>query len=745
MADSDLPQRASTAPPLRRGSMSPRPWFGVLRGLAWALWPGVQRFPADRSSPWRAAADRRRTVFLWSVLSVSGLATWLLPSSDAPLDALHVVQTGLFALLFAWLSAGFITALMGFKVTLFGDKHALSLPDPRMPLDRSARTALIMPICNEDIDTVFSGLRKTCESLARTGALDLFDVYVLSDSSDPAIRDAEVQAWRELRRTLGDDGEPLAGEGRIFYRWRKRRTKRKAGNVADFCRRWGRNYRYMVVLDADSTMTGETLVQMVRMMEAHPKTGILQTLPRTEGHSTLHARTQQFASAVTGRLFALGLAYWQLGESHYWGHNAILRIEPFMKHCALAPIQGSGGLSGEILSHDFVEAALMRRAGYEVWLAPSLEGSFEQQPTNLLDELQRDRRWCQGNLQNFRLIAEPGWQPVHRAMFLTGAVSYVVAPVWLAFVGVGVWRAATNPAGTMDMPGLLGAAAGPAAAVWALTLTLLLLPRALGVFSVLLRGDQGRFGGTAQLLKSSVAELFLSALQAPVRMLAHTSFVIGGLTGLKLQWKSPPRDAESLGWRDAFTRLAPMLLPALALACAALLADANIVWMLVPLLLATPLVVFGSRDQAGQGGRLPGMLLTPVEHEVQVRRGLMPPAGVSRARAARRPAAAVRTAPRVQRPASAAATLSRWPARVGLAFVPAVLALTVLTPQPLATSPEPPRVVAEMDTRYAERVAPKRVVRTASAGTPRADDRANKDTAPLAAPTVPLPAAMVDS
>lgn len=734
MADTDTQHRAASAPPLRRGSMPPRPWFGVLRGLALALMPGVPKFPKDRDSAWRRAADRRRSIFLWAVLLVSGTAVWLLPSTDGEMTAVEILQTGLFALLFGWLSAGFITALMGFKVALFGDKHALTLPDARMPLDPSARTALIMPICNEDIDTVFSGLRQTCESLSATGALKLFDVYVLSDSSDPAIQAAEVEAWKQLRRTLGDDGEPLAGEGRIFYRWRKRRTKRKAGNVADFCRRWGRNYRYMVVLDADSTMTGETLVQMVRMMEAHPKTGILQTLPRTQGHSTLHARTQQFASAVTGRLFALGLAYWQLGESHYWGHNAILRVEPFMKHCALAPLEGRGGLSGEILSHDFVEAALMRRAGYEVWLAPNLEGSFEQQPTNLLDELGRDRRWCQGNLQNFRLIAEPGWQPVHRAMFFTGALSYVTAPVWLAFVAAGVWRAATQPEAVQgDMPGLLGAAGGSAAlALWGLTLTLLLLPRLLGVVGVLLRKEQAQFGGTGQLLRSSVVELCLSALQAPVRMLAHTMFVIGGLTGLKLQWKSPPRDAESLGWRDAFTRLAPMLLPALALFGTAMLVDANVAWMLVPLLLATPLVVYGSREQEDAQGRLPRTLLTPVEYVAQVRQGLMQPAAPARAPRAARPLALPAGG---QRPApmATARTVSIWPARVALAFVPAVMAVAVLTPQPLATTPEPPRVVAEMDTRYAGSV-PKRVVRTAAV---RVDTR--KLATPDSLPAVGLP------
>ena len=164
-----------------------------------------------------------------------------------------------------------------------------------------------------------------------------------------------------------------ATEGtRVYYRWRQRRSQRKAGNVADFCRRWGRDYRYMVVLDADSVMSGDCLLSLVRLMEAHPRAGILQTAPQACGLSTLHARAQQFAGRVAGRLFAAGMQYWQLGESHYWGHNAIIRVEPFMRHCALAPLPGRGQTGTEILSHDFVEAALMRRAGYQVWLVPDL-------------------------------------------------------------------------------------------------------------------------------------------------------------------------------------------------------------------------------------------------------------------------------------------------------------------------------------------------------------------------------------
>ena len=228
----------------------------------------------------------------------------------------------------------------------------------------------------------------------------------------------------------------VGGFGRIFYRWRQHRIKRKSGNVADFCRRWGRRYRYMVVLDADSVMSGDVpRARWCASMEANPDAGIIQTAPRAAGRDTLYARMQQFATRVYGPLFTAGLHFWQLGEAHYWGHNAIIRVAPFMQHCALARLPGSGALSGEILSHDFVEAALMRRAGWGVWLAYDLPGSYEEMPPNLLDELKRDRRWCQGNLMNFRLCSPRGLHPAHRAVFMTGVMAYVSAPLWFAVPG----------------------------------------------------------------------------------------------------------------------------------------------------------------------------------------------------------------------------------------------------------------------------------------------------------------------
>jgi membrane glycosyltransferase len=590
--------------------MAPRPW----RGLVASLRAGAaDEMPAASrpTEPWRQAAERRRSALLaWVLAAASGaLGLLWLAHPPAPLDLLRLLQLGLFALLFAWVAAGFVTALMGYRVLRRGDVHGVSHRAlAGRPIASEARTAVVMPICNEDVATVFAGLAATAESLVAAGMAHLAEVYVLSDSADPALRSAEHEAWARLQARF-------AGTGlRVHYRWRQRRTRRKAGNVADFCRRWGARHRYMVVLDADSVMSGEAIAGLVRLMEAHPQAGIIQSAPVACGLDTLHARAQQFAGRVTGRLFGAGMQYWQLGESHYWGHNAIIRIAPFMAHCALAPLPGRGGLSGDILSHDFVEAALMRRAGWQVWMVQDLPGSWEQQPPTLLDELQRDRRWCQGNLQNARLIAEPGLHRVHRAMLATGAMSYLSAPLWLGLVlaGLALWLRDGHLLPTAHaflVPAALG--------LWFATVAMLLLPRVLGVALVLQQGEQHRYGGTPALIVSALLEAVLAALQAPLRMAAHTLFVTGALTGLALQWKSPPRQVRQLAWGTVARALGGLSVLAAVGLGAALAFDTGMGWwlapMAVPLVLAVPLVVLTGRSSVGRALRRLGLLVTPEE------------------------------------------------------------------------------------------------------------------------------------
>ncbi|MBB6559909.1 membrane glycosyltransferase [Acidovorax soli] len=609
-----------TAPPLNRGSMPPLPWRGFWNSIGTALLSRLTgrggQGPAApaQAEAWQGAAQRRRWTFaLLTVLSTT-LATTLFAGVQPDYDNawLGYGQMALFALLSAWVVTGFMTGMMGFWVMVRGDRHALSAKSVAShTLAPDARTAIIMPICNEDVATVFAGLRATCESVAATGHGATFDVFVLSDSYDPAIAKAERAAWEDLRSALAEHAQQP--QVQVYYRLRTRRSHRKAGNVADFCRRWGKDYRYMVVLDADSVMSGDCIVSMAKLMEAHPSAGIIQTATQAIGHVTLHARAQQFASRVTGRLFTLGMQYWQLGESHYWGHNAIIRMEPFMQHCALAPIPGQGGMSGGILSHDFVEAALMRRAGYHVWLVSDLIGSYEQQPPDLLAELQRDRRWCQGNLQNARLVAEPGIHAVHRSMFVTGAMAYLSAPLWLAFLtlGTALWLSgAPVVANWHILPAeLLG--------LWAWTVSMLFLPRILGVTAVFMRREQAQYGGGWSLVKSAMAESVLAILQAPVRMLAHSLFVLLAITGLELQWKSPPREANAVPWGQATRQLAPMTAVIALLALGVAFVDGSaLLWLMpvgLPLALAIPLAVLTSQIDLGRALRAQRLLLIPEE------------------------------------------------------------------------------------------------------------------------------------
>jgi membrane glycosyltransferase len=583
--------------------------------------------------PWRDTQDARPLI-LRRVLLLVLVALGAAIGTDYMIDILPRHGHGwaerglivLFGILFAWISAGFWTALMGTWVLMLGrDRRSvtgvLRGDGAKVPIAADARTAVIMPICNEHVPTVFAGLRATIESLGRTDSADCFDFFVLSDTNDPEARVAEQAAWTRLTRALEQQGTAA----RVHYRWRQIRTRRKAGNVADFCRRFGADYRYMVVLDADSVMTGDCLASLARMMETHPDAGIIQTAPRACGHETLHARIVQFSSRVYGPLFTTGMHFWQLGESHYWGHNAILRMAPFIAHCALAPLHGKTSLSGDVMSHDFVEAALMRRAGWKVWIAHDLEGSYEQVPPNLLAELQRDQRWAHGNLQNSRLMFEPGLHPVHRTVFLTGVLAYVSAPLWLAFLLLSTVLFASHshavPRYFLEpyqlFPVWPNANVKLMLTLFGLTGVLLLAPKALSLAVIVLRGQARRFGGVSRLLIGALFEFLHSLLLAPVRMLFHTQFVLAALTGVKLDWKSPPRDDAVTPWGQALRRHGLHTLLAVGWIAAILLSSAVFPWWLSPVLLgllvAIPLSAWTSHAGPGRWLRARSVFLIPEE------------------------------------------------------------------------------------------------------------------------------------
>jgi len=630
--DSEGRIHLDTGPTPARRSMVPWPW---VLGPIWRMRNAIQRWQHGGKAPvpyekpdspdpkgiWRFVGARRRLTLLALMIAQTIGATWamstVLPYHGA--DWLEAIIIVLFAVLFCWVSAGFWTAITGFLLLAFhGDRFVISrraAPDAVIPDD--ARTAIVMPICNEDVQRVFAGLRATYESLQRTGHLEHFDFFVLSDSGDPDIRTAEADAWLHICRALD-------GFGRIYYRWRRHRVKRKSGNIDDFCRRWGGKYRYMIVLDADSVMSGDCLTRLVQLMEGAPSAGIIQTAPRAAGRDTLYARIQQFATRVYGPLFTAGLHYWQLGESHYWGHNAIIRLDPFIKHCALAPIPGKGSLSGEIMSHDFVEAALMRRAGWAVWIAYDLDGSYEEMPPNLLDELGRDRRWCHGNLMNFRLFGTPGFHRVHRAVFITGVMAYLSAPLWFLFLLLSTGLLAKH---TLIAPEYFTQPhqifpiwpewhPEKAAALFSATATVLFLPKILSVLVLWAQGPK-RFGGAIHLALSMAIEAAFSVLAAPVRMLFHTRFVTAAFLGWKVHWKSPPREDAQTHWGDALRRHGLHTVIGIVWAAIVYWLNPSFLWWLSPvvgaLIVSIPLSVFSSRVSLGRRMRRLRLFMIPEE------------------------------------------------------------------------------------------------------------------------------------
>jgi membrane glycosyltransferase len=316
---------------------------------------------SDVATAWRrsAAAAPLAVLVLLPTIVATGFMQEVLPQQGR--TWLEVTIALVFGALFGWISIGFWTATIGFLILVGRDRFAITRTIAvETPIPPEARTAIVMPICEEPVQRVFAGLQAMYRALERRGVLSHFDFFVLSDTRTVGTWVDEESAW--LRWCRASDGF-----GRIFYRRRRARVARKSGNVAT-SPAWGAS-RYMIMLDADSLMSADALVRLVRMMEANSRVGMIQTAPTAINQHTLFARVQQFASRVYGPMFAAGLHYWQLGEGQYWGHNAIVRVESFMDHCGLPSLPGRGPLAGEILSHDFVEAALMGRAGWELWLA----------------------------------------------------------------------------------------------------------------------------------------------------------------------------------------------------------------------------------------------------------------------------------------------------------------------------------------------------------------------------------------
>ncbi len=573
---------------------------------------------------WAKVGLRRRLLLLFLILVPSFFASsvmhTLLPTGGYPL--LRVIITALFTVLFIWISVGFWSAVSGLIMLLRRyNRFSLTgnLPETGA-LPEHERTALLFPIYNEDALSVTAGVRTVLQSLRELGREKHFDIFILSDSTKPDAWIREEEAWHALCAEENAFGQ-------VFYRRRRKNRKRKSGNIADFCRRWGANYKYMVVFDADSLMSGDSLTRMVRIMEANPGVGILQTPPKIIKSRSLIARIQQFSNHLYGPIFAAGLHYWQLGDAQYWGHNAIIRVEPFMRHCQLPVLPGRAPLGGEILSHDFVEAALMRRAGYGVWLAYDLPGSYEQGPPSLIDELIRDRRWCQGNLQHSRLVFAGGFFPTHRALFINGIMSYFSALLWFLFLVASSAQAMAElfvvpayfPSGYSLFPDWPQYFPNWALTMFSGTLTLLFLPKIFAALLVLLKGGAKAFGGGWAMAASLLAEVMVSTFLAPVRMLFHSLFVMSALLGRNSGWNTQNRDDSGTSWADA-ARF-HWKGTALGLAWGGLIYFVNpafFIWMspiMLGLALSIPLSVWTSRVSLGERACKIGLFRTPADTE----------------------------------------------------------------------------------------------------------------------------------
>jgi membrane glycosyltransferase len=579
-----------------------------------------------------ASARRRRTLVFAATLALTAAAGYEMYQvlNVGRMTVLQIALLVVFTVNFIWIALPCVNGLIGFLALWSGRSvSGITLPALHQGLSLTTRTALLMPIYNEAPQRVFARLQTIYESLEALGVLDHFALFILSDTTDPKLWLEEEAAFWELRRRT-------KGEQHIFYRHRPKNIRRKAGNIADFCQRWGAQYDHMVVLDADSLMTGQALVQLAAAMEASRDAGLIQTLPLVVNRHTLFARIHQFASRIYGPVLATGLAYWHRGDSSYWGHNAIIRTKAFIDSAGLPDLPGQPPFGGPIMSHDFVEAALLRRAGWKVYLVPEITGSYEESPPSLLDFAERDRRWCQGNLQHSRIVPAAGLHWLSRLHLVMGIMSYLASPIWLLFIVLGILlalqahflRPAYFPKGFTLFPTWPIFDPERALRLFVCTMAVLLMPKVFG-YILLLKDRQTlrRCGGALRAALSVLVETVLSSLIAPVMMLMQSAAVLGIATGRDAGWKAQRRDDGSIPFRELVRRhrshtICGVLLAGIAYSVSPVL----LAWMspvVLGLVLAIPVSALTGWPALGQAVRRLGLLVTPEE--------IAPPAVLQRA------------------------------------------------------------------------------------------------------------------
>ena len=585
--------------------------------------------PENDIQPHYETLRRLSYIVLTVLTALSGLYMMFDILSANGVTVLEGVIMALFAISFCWISTAFWSGIFGFVLLLLKREPMTLRPmdsfyHDDMPI--TTRTAVVMPIYNEDTHRVIAGFEATLHSLEKTGEIAHFDFFMLSDTTKMDIAQRERDYWQQFTDRIGELSK------HTFYRRREKNLHRKVGNIAEFLQRWGANYEHMIVLDADSVMSGTCLLRMVRTMQANARCGLIQTVPIPVRQTTFFGRFVQFAAVLYSPMLATGSAFWQTGAANYWGHNAIIRVKAFIDHCGLPTLPGKAPFGGDILSHDFVEAAMLRRANWDVFLLADLEGSYEEVPCNIIDYATRDRRWVQGNIQHLGILDAAGLHPINRSHFLLGATAYISSLIWLLMLVLStadaILRAlhsndyfpavAQSYENFINMPEWPIAKTGLIISLILLTTGLLLLPKAMGIITTLARRRK-RFGGTKAILRGALVETAFAVLIAPIMMSFHAYFVISVLLGFKVNWDAQDREGRLLTWSESFARTLRTTLAAIAWGYLTFTYAPVFFWWLLPILtglvLAAPIVRYSSSLSLGESCRKHSIFVSPDETE----------------------------------------------------------------------------------------------------------------------------------
>ena len=505
--------------------------------------------------------NRRGIIFFGLVLITTLAVSYLTGSvlSSGGITPLEVLILVLFSLTFCWISISFWNAVIGSILILFriDDTELHNIKKPKGgPGSLNSKTALIMLARNENPEQTLDCLRSTLQSLIETDQYACFDAYLLSDSDDKNLCITEEILCENLSQSMPKGIN-------LYYRNRKDNTGHKAGNIRDFCQRWGKNYEFMVILDSDSIMEGKTLIELSSLMELNPTAGLIQTVPQPINQKTLFGRILQFSSGLYGPVVSWGQTFWYSNSSNYWGHNAIVRTSAFTDSCGLPNLPGEPPFGGEILSHDFVEASLLKRAGWDLFMLPHIKGSYEMVPEDMFSYVKRERRWAQGSLQHLRLLGSKNLHFMNRIHFLMGAMGYLSSVLWISLLISSTIYILSLETGTsffflapfLPLSDFSENSSKYMLSPLLITGYVLFLPKFLSFMVATIQYHKG-FREILLIALSTIAETIFAILLAPILMFYHTAFILGFLSGGKINWNPSHEREMAVSWKSAFTNTA---------------------------------------------------------------------------------------------------------------------------------------------------------------------------------------------